>query len=490
MKRRSLSIFKTCAKWLIAVVGIYIIAQFITIRDQVMVVSDGPAYTVEQAAIIEARDAAGNVHNPVETDQTFVVQIASTGEKRTVARDQLVNSPDRKTVDVMHEGKPAAAVLRGMVIEGNLRDNPVARRLLITDPASQNGKWITPDQVVGDFKLVAPRPIIQRGLASLVREANPWLLLAAVLIFPGCFFLTTLRWHLLLKAIDIHLPIRRTFALNMVGSFYNSFMPGSTGGDIIKAYYASKQTPHKTRAVVSVFVDRVLGLIALVLIGGTMAMIQYVASDNPLSPTAQACKHVATACAVILAAFVVGSIFMLSDRVRRATGLDFVLSRLPMQKLISNVQHVGQMYKRRPMLILLVLLITAPVHLTVIFSAMLAGHAFGLPLSQQFYFVAVPVIKLVSAIPISPQGAGVMETFALLLTSKQGATASQALALAMSIRVVELIWSLFGGIFVLRGGFSSPPQSAVDEIGDDGTLHEQSGPLASDVTGSPVVVNS
>jgi len=38
MKRRSLSIFKTCAKWLIAVVGIYIIAQFITIRDQVMVV--------------------------------------------------------------------------------------------------------------------------------------------------------------------------------------------------------------------------------------------------------------------------------------------------------------------------------------------------------------------------------------------------------------------------------------------------------------------
>ncbi len=484
MKRRSVSILKNLAKWLVAGVGIFIIARFITIRDQVMVVGNAPTLTVTQAAIVEARSATGERHNPLETDTTFVVEMSDSGESRTISRDDIVNAPDRKTVDVKIGDEVVAAELRGMTIEGDLQRNPTVTHLLITDPqaatsynaGAANGKWITPDQVSGEFKLLAPRPLIQRGLASLVREANPWLLVAAVMVFPGCFLLTTLRWHLLLKVLDIRLPIRRTFALNMVGSFYNSFLPGSTGGDIIKAYYVAKQTPHKTRGVISVFVDRVVGLMALVMMGGSLSALQYFMSDNPTSPTAVVCRQVALVCGVILVGFIVGSVVMLSDRIRRGTGMEFILKKLPMQKLIGNVQHVGQMYKRRPLLILAAFLITLPVHLTVVISAMLAGHAFGLPISEAFYFVCVPVIKLVSAIPISPQGAGVMETFALILTSKQGATASQALALAMSIRVVELVWSLMGGLFVLKGGFSLPTDAAAEEIAVEGSLHENAPP--------------
>ena len=44
----------------------------------------------------------------------------------------------------------------------------------------------------------------------------------------------------------------RVAVLNLVGMFYNTFMPGSTGGDLVKAYYASKHTPWRTRAVMSV----------------------------------------------------------------------------------------------------------------------------------------------------------------------------------------------------------------------------------------------
>ena len=67
-----------------------------------------------------------------------------------------------------------------------------------------------------------------------------------------------------------------------------------------------------------------------------------------------------------------------------------------------------------------------------------------------------PVIVLSASIPISPQGAGVMEAFAILLTQPQGATVSQGLALALSIRAVQILWNLTGGIFVLRGGYSAP----------------------------------
>ena len=46
-----------------------------------------------------------------------------------------------------------------------------------------------------------------------------------------------------------------------------------------------------------------------------------------------------------------------------------------------------------------------------------------------------------------------MEGFAILLLRPEGATIAQAFALTMSIRVVQILWNLTGGVFVLRGGF-------------------------------------
>jgi uncharacterized membrane protein YbhN (UPF0104 family) len=71
----------------------------------------------------------------------------------------------------------------------------------------------------------------------------------------------------------------------------------------------------------------------------------------------------------------------------------------------------------------------------------------------------VPVIVLAGAIPISPQGAGVMEYFAIKLLEPQGATVGQAIALTMSIRLVQIFWNLVGVIFVVRGGFHVPSKS-------------------------------
>jgi hypothetical protein len=124
--------------------------------------------------------------------------------------------------------------------------------------------------------------------------------------------------------------------------------------------------------------------------------------------------------------------------------------------------------------VLVTLIMTFPVHITVIFSAMCAGLAFKLPLTASYYWVVVPVIVLAGSIPISPQGAGVMEFFAVLLTSRQGASVSQAFALTMSIRLVQIFWNLWGGIFVMRGGYHAPTQKEQESI-------EREEPVASPV---------
>jgi uncharacterized protein (TIRG00374 family) len=116
-------------------------------------------------------------------------------------------------------------------------------------------------------------------------------------------------------------------------------------------------------------------------------------------------------------------------------------------------------YARRPLLVLGALIVSFPVHMVVITAAQLCGIAFGFHLSPFYYWMAVPVIVLASAIPISPQGAGVMEYFAIKLLEPQGVTVGQAFALTMSIRLTQIFWNLTGGIFVLRGGYHKPSQS-------------------------------
>src|ERR1700719_2489476 len=84
------------------------------------------------------------------------------------------------------------------------------------------------------------------------------------------------RWHVLLKVQGIRLPVRRLSGLFLIGMFYNQFLPGGTGGDIIKSYYLLKETPDKKAgALLAVVFDRFIGLVALVAVTATLIALRY-----------------------------------------------------------------------------------------------------------------------------------------------------------------------------------------------------------------------
>jgi uncharacterized protein (TIRG00374 family) len=291
----------------------------------------------------------------------------------------------------------------------------------------------------------------------MLHQADRGLLLAAIFVFPVVFVIVSFRWHALLKALDIRMTLAQAFVLSMVGAFYNTFMPGSTGGDLLKAYYASKLTTHRTRAVMSVIVDRVIGLLALVILGGFMSAVGFFTID-PHDPARHKCGQIAIGSGLILFGTAVALLIFYQPTLRKITGLDWIIRKLPMQSQVQKAIETMEIYRTRPMLVLGTILVTLPVHSIVVISAMFAGMAFKLPLHPLYYWVVVPVVVLAGSIPISPQGAGVMEFFAILLTKRQGCTVSQAFALTMSIRIVQILWNLTGGLFVLRGGFHAPSE--------------------------------
>jgi uncharacterized protein (TIRG00374 family) len=362
-----------------------------------------------------------------------------------VAHSQVVNEPDKRNMTVIVDGQPRH--LLGLDLAN---DPPQPRRFLVEEGG--NGVWVDPSQVLqgdqrGAYHVTVPHPRVQIGVPHMVREAQPSLLWSAILVFPLTFVITALRWHELLRALDVRITLARTFALNMVGAFYNTAMPGSTGGDVLKAYYIARQTHHRTRAVMSVLVDRVIGLLALVVLGGTMAALNW---------TVPECREVALASAAILLATAAGLLVFFNPTLHRLFFLDAILKRLPMQATIQTAIESLRIFGRRPLLVLGALVVSLPVHGVVVLSAMFAGMAFHLPIPLFYYWTVVPVVVLSGAIPISPQGAGVMEYFAITLLQPRGATNGQAIALTMSIRLVQVLWNLAGGFYVLKGGFHVP----------------------------------
>jgi uncharacterized protein (TIRG00374 family) len=461
MNQRTKKSLLFIVRWGIAIVGIWWVVSQMSLRDTVLLTAP-ESLIPERARLAEHAD---------EDARSFKIIDPATGETVEVDGERVINPAAAKDkplpVKIYNGTDEQNADLLGVRLAGEINAPWVKELLVLPEKASQ-AKWIFPTEVVGGYQLDVPRQRVEVGITHMVQQANPWMLMLALAVFPVTFMVTSVRWDMLLRAIDVRIGLWRVFEINMVGAFYNTFMPGSVGGDVFKMYYASKQTPHRIRAIVSVIIDRIIGLIALVMLGGAMAAYQYAASENKADPTARACMQVALAAVAILVGCVVGMAVMFQPGIRKALGVEFLLAKLPMQKHIEHVREVTRIYRRRPVMMLMMLLITMPVHITVVISAMIAGHALGLPIKPIFYFTAVPVIVLVGSIPISPQGAGVMEVFAYMLTRQQGASISEAVALTMSIRLVQILWNLTGGIFVLKGGYHAPTESEQKEMDNPG----------------------
>jgi uncharacterized protein (TIRG00374 family) len=417
----------TLLRWGIAVAGIAFVVSKISLHDRAQLLDSH-----NRPVTVTLKQPPG--------DNFSTVEVSAPAEYAGVHnRSELVNKPDLKTV-TLQDGSTIR--LLGVDLSDDLKK---PQRLLVQDNDASDGRWISPDVVRGGYVIHTPYPLIDAGINGMVAKASPWYLLGSLLIFPLTYLITSYRWDLLLKVLEIKMRLSRAFVLNMVGAFYNTFMPGSTGGDLLKAYYASKLTTHKTRAWMSVIVDRVLGLLALVILGGVSAATQW---------HVPACRKVALGSGAIIGGTAAGLIVVYTPLLRRLVGLDFILKRLPMQKHVQAAVESMELYRKRPWTSVWSLIVSLPVHGTVVVSAMLAGLAFGILQGHwEYYWVAVPVIVLSGSIPISPQGVGVMEGFAILLLRPQGGTIAQAFALTMCIRVVGILWNLTGGIFVLRGGF-------------------------------------
>src|SRR3954470_5135849 len=141
-------------------------------------------------------------------------------------------------------------------------------------------------------------------LASL-----PWLM-AAIVVFGTSTVAAAWRWNLLLKAQHIEITLRSLLGSYLVATYFNNFLPSNIGGDVIRIGDTARHTNSKTLATTIVLMDRIIGLIALVVIAalGATAVGQLHHTAAPIWPVWLWAASVAGAGAIITAVFVPGGL--------------------------------------------------------------------------------------------------------------------------------------------------------------------------------------
>jgi uncharacterized membrane protein YbhN (UPF0104 family) len=227
----------------------------------------------------------------------------------------------------------------------------------------------------------------------------------------------------------------------LYGIFFNLVVPGATGGDVVKAYYAARRTGVATKAVVSVFVDRAVGLFALVLLAGAVLF---------LGPTREGTAVPRAIVGAVLAGVVLFAGLVLSRRVRRAVGLSALLRRLPFPRVWAEVDAAIRLYRSRPASLGLGLAVSLVNHAGSAVCAWLLARALGLDeVSLGAALAIVPVVSLLTAIPLLPGGWGVGEMAFAFFFSPLGVAPSEAVGWSVVYRLSVLATGLPGGVLWL-----------------------------------------
>ncbi|MGZ4984994.1 MAG: lysylphosphatidylglycerol synthase transmembrane domain-containing protein [Chthoniobacterales bacterium] len=113
-------------------------------------------------------------------------------------------------------------------------------------------------------------------MRTALHLANYWWIALGIVAYLIVEIAAAVRWQVLLRVQKIRLTNMRVGGLFFIGMFYNQFMPGGTGGDIIKSYLLLKETSDKKAgALLAVLFDRIIGLTALIGITGVLIAARY-----------------------------------------------------------------------------------------------------------------------------------------------------------------------------------------------------------------------
>jgi len=283
--------------------------------------------------------------------------------------------------------------------------------------------------------------------STLVRADTSWLFLGLA-CYGVVELISATRWQILLRVQGLRLSFRRGLSLTMIGVFFNFFIPGGTGGDAVKMFYLVQETPgRRGTAILSVIVDRLIGLFAQVVFAGTLIAWKW--SWLHSAPELERWMYLALG---ILGASV---LFLATTFLISGLGLVHHLpARMPGRDKIAELAMAYNVYGKAWLPAAGAFLLSMGAHIgyfAVFYCAIRALGSSGMQIPRlDEFFAVMPMIGTITSLPISIGGVGVREQlFQEFMGQLFSATDGVSVAISSAGYLLTLFWGLVGGVIYL-----------------------------------------
>jgi len=267
-------------------------------------------------------------------------------------------------------------------------------------------------------------------------RVDPWWFTFTLALVAVDRVVMAIRWLLLLRAANVDIKASSALRIFLTSSFIGSFLPAGVGADAARAYAVASRTSRGSQAVASVGIDRVLGLVAIAILGlgGLAGWASHVEPVMRLRLMAVA----AAGGAAVLAVFWVDKVARLCLPARwHGTRWGWRLLRLG--------DALGA-YRGHPGTLALVLGLSIAVQLVRVFQGYGLGRGLGIEVDLAYYLVFMPIAMLVLLLPVSISGFGLPQAAIVWLLRPVGVADAQSLALSTLLIVIGIIGNLPGAL--------------------------------------------
>jgi len=267
-------------------------------------------------------------------------------------------------------------------------------------------------------------------------RVDPWWFAFTLLLVAIDRVVMAVRWLLLLRAADVDIPAATALRIFLRSSFVGSFLPAGVGADAARAYAIASRTSRGSQAVASVGIDRVLGLVAIAMLGiaGLAGWAQHLEAALRL-------RLLAVATLLGLAVLMVFWV----DRVARAC----LPARWHGTRWGWRVLRLGDAigaYRRHPKVLAQVMALSIAVQLVRVFQGYGLGRGLGIQVGVDYYLVFMPIAMLVLLLPVSISGFGLPQAAIVWLLRPVGVPDAESLALSTLLIVIGIIGNLPGAL--------------------------------------------
>jgi uncharacterized protein (TIRG00374 family) len=290
---------------------------------------------------------------------------------------------------------------------------------------------------------------------SLATINFPWL--AVMLILPHLgILISTFKWQWLLGTLGISVNLLKLFNFYLIGTFFNNFLPGMVGGDLVRIAKLAGDSNENLHAVTAAtFAERLIG------VGGLITFICLIQFNSNVHKIFE--SSAVLAFCLLLGYLTVFLIIFRKKPLKKKKWMEHNRVLKFIADFIKNSHSQLVRFRMNKKLLFGTYLLSLTFYFVAILTVYAAGKSLQVDIKFEAAFIVLPLVLLVGMLPVAINGLGLTEASYVFFFHLLGLDSGEAFSIALLLRSRILVTGIIGGILFVLSAKHDQKKSEITE---------------------------